>query len=99
MYTAPGHHRKNVTMPPNKPIVKTLKKVLLVPTWVFLAAVAIMALGIFFGVAPATLLGLEDTKPFIRGFYAVVGTVACVTLPFAVTSLIIKVSETDTPKS
>lgn len=74
MYTASGHHRKNVTMPPNKPIVKTLKKVLLVPTWVFLAAVAIMALGIFFGVA-------------------------CVTLPFAVTSLIIKVSETDTPKS
>nr|DAM33640.1 MAG TPA: hypothetical protein [Caudoviricetes sp.] len=47
-----------------------IKKALLVPTVVFLAAVAIMALGIFFAVAPAILLGLEDTKPFIRGFYA-----------------------------
>ena len=70
MYTAPGHYRKGITMSPNKPIAETLKKVLLVPTRVFLAAVAIMALGIFF-------------------------VVACVTLPFAVTFLIIKVSETD----
>lgn len=86
-------------MSPNKPIAETLKKVLLVPTWVFLAAVAIMVLGIFFVIAPATLLGLEDAKPFIRGFYAVAATVACVTLPFAVATLIIKVSETDTPKN
>lgn len=86
-------------MSPNKPIAETLKKVLLVPTWVFLAAVAIMALGIFFVVAPATLLGLEDAKPFIRGFYAGAATIACVTLPFAVATLIIKVSETDTPKN
>ena len=86
-------------MSPNKPIIKTLKMVLLVPTNIFLAAVAIMALGIFFVVSPATLLGLEDAKPFIRGFYAGAATIACVTLPFAVTFLIIKVSETDTPKS
>lgn len=86
-------------MSPNKHIAETLKKVLLVPTWVFLAAVAIMALGIFFAVAPAALLGLEDAKPFIRGFYAGAATVACVTLPFAVATLIIKVSETDTPKN
>lgn len=86
-------------MTPNKPITETLKKVLLVPTWVFLAAVAIMALGIFFVVAPATLLGLEDAKPLIRGFYAGAATVACVSLPFAVATLIIKVSETDTPKN
>lgn len=82
-------------MSPNKPIAETLKKVLLVPTWVFLAAVAIMALGIFFAVAPATLLGLEDAKPFIRGFYAGAGTVSSVTLPFAVAFLLIKVSETN----
>ena len=86
-------------MSPNKPIIKTLKKVLLVPTNIFLSAVAIMALGIFFVVSPATLLGMEDAKPFIRGFYAGAATVACVTLPFAVASLIINVSETDTPKS
>ena len=95
MYTAPGHHRKGITLSPNKPIAETLKKVLLVPTRVFLAAVAIMAIGVFFVVAPATLLRLEDTMPFIRGFYAGAATVACVTLPFAVTFLIIKVSETD----
>ena len=82
-------------MSPNKPIAETLKKVLLIPTRVFLAAVAIMALGIFFVAAPATLLWLEDTIPFFRGFYAGAATVACVTLPFAVTFPIIKVSETD----
>lgn len=86
-------------MSPNKPIIKTLKKVLLVPTNIFLSAVAIMALGIFFVVSPATPLGMEDAKPFIRGFYAGAATVACVTLPFAVAFLIINVSETDTPKS
>ena len=82
-------------MSPNKLNIGTLKKVLLVPTNIFLAAVAIKALGIFFVVSPATLLGLENAKPFIRGFYAGVATVACVTLPFAATFLIIKVSETD----
>jgi len=94
-----GTTERGVTLSPNKPIAETLKKVLLVPTGVFLASVAIMALGIFFVVAPATLLGLEDTKPFIQGFYAGAATVACVALPFAVTFLIIKVSETDTPNN
>lgn len=86
-------------MSPHTQLKETVKKVLLVPTWVFLVVVAVMSLGIFFMVAPVTLLGLEDVKPFIRDSYAVGGTVACVTMPFAVAFLLIKVSETDTPKS
>lgn len=72
-----------------------IKKALLVPTVVFLAAVAVMILGIFLVVAPVTLMGLEEYKQFVRDSYAVVGTVSSVTLPFAVAFLLIKVSETD----
>lgn len=79
----------------NKPTTKTIKKVLLVPTGLFLASVAVMSLGIFFLVAPVTLLGLEEYKPFVRDAYAWFGTVACVVLPFATIFLIIKVSETN----
>lgn len=72
-----------------------IKKASLVPTVVFLAAVAVMILGIFLVVAPVTLMGLEEYKQFVRDSYAVVGTVSSVTLPFAVAFLLIKVSETD----
>lgn len=71
-----------------------IKKALLVPTVVCLAAAAIMALGIFFVVAPVTLMELEEYKQFVRDSYAVLATVACVTLPFAAAFLLIKVSET-----
>lgn len=79
----------------NKPSIGTIKKILLVPTVIFIVAVAVMSLGIFFVVAPVTLLGLEDYKPFIRDSYAGIGTIACVSIPFAATFLIIKVSETN----
>lgn len=72
-----------------------IKKDLLVPTVVFLAAVAVMILGIFLIAAPVTLMGLEEYKQFVRDSYEMVGTVSSVTLPFAVTFPIIKVSETD----
>lgn len=72
-----------------------IKKALLVPTVVFLAAMAIMILGIFLIVTPVTLMGLEEYKQFVRDSYAVLGTVSSVTIPFAVAFLLIKVSETD----
>lgn len=62
---------------------------------VFLAAGAVMVLGLFLVVVPVTLMGLEEHKQTVRDFYAVVGTVSSVTLPFAVAFLLIKVSETD----
>lgn len=72
-----------------------IKKALLVPTVVFLAAVAVMLLGIFLVVAPVTLMELEEYKQFVLDSYVVVGTVSSVTLPFAVAFLLIKVYETD----
>lgn len=72
-----------------------IKKALLVPTVVFLAAMAVMVLGLFLVVAPVILMGLEEYKQTVRDFYAVAGTVSSVTLPFAVAFLLIKVSETD----
>lgn len=71
-----------------------IKKALLVPTVVFLAAVAVMLLGIFLVVVPVTLMELEEYKQFVLDSY-MVGTVSSVTLPFAVAFLLIKVSETD----
>ena len=79
----------------NKHTTKTIKKVLLVPTGIFLASVAVMSLGIFFFAAPVTLLGLEEYKPFVRYYYAGFGTVSCVSLPFAASFLLIKVYETN----
>lgn len=82
-------------MSPDNQTEKTIKKALLVPTVVFLAAVAVMVLGLFLVVVPVTLMGLEEHKQTVRDFYAVAGTVSSVTLPFAVAFLLIKVSETD----
>ena len=82
-------------MSPDNQTEKTIKKALLVPTVVFLAAVAVMVLGLFLVVVPVTLMGLEEHKQTVRDFYVVVGTVSSVTLPFAVAFLLIKVSETD----
>lgn len=82
-------------MSPDNRTEETIKKALLVPTVVFLAAVAVMLLGLFLVVVPVTLMGLEEYKQFVRDSYAVVGTVSSVTLPFAVAFLLIKVSETD----
>lgn len=72
-----------------------IKKALLVPTVVFLAAMAVMVLGLFLVIVPVTFMGLEEYKQFVRDSYAVMGTVSSVTLPFAAAFLIIKVSETD----
>ncbi len=82
-------------MSSNNRTEETIKKALLVPTVVFLAAVAVMLLGLFLVVVPITLIGPEEYKQFVRDSYAVVGTVSSVTLPFAVAFLLIKVSETD----
>lgn len=45
-----------------------IKKALLVPTVVFLAAVAVMVLGLFLVVVPVTLMGLEEHKQTVRDF-------------------------------
>ena len=79
----------------NKPSIGTIKKVLLVPTGIFIFAVAVMSLGIFFVAAPVTLLGLDEYKQTVRDFYAVAGTVSSVTIPFAFAFLFINVFETN----